>query len=55
MSGWSAFAVLGLATIDAQTTGWGLPAFILTWFACTGGSALAFRQLYPPEIDLPLP
>lgn len=55
MSGWSAFVVLGLAAFDAQTTGWGLAAYALAWLACMGASALAFRQLYPPEIDLPLP
>lgn len=55
MSGWSGFAVLGLAAFDGQTTGWAPSAFILTWLACVGGASLAFRQLYPPEFELPLP
>ncbi len=55
MSGWSAFAVLGLAAFDAHTKGWGPAAYVLTWFACMGGSALVFRALYPPEVELPLP
>jgi hypothetical protein len=55
MSGWSGFAVLGLAAFDAQTTGWGPAAYVLTWLFCVGGAALAFRQLYPPEFELPLP
>lgn len=55
MSGWSGFAVLGLAHWARLTASWTLPHFALAWLMCIGISALLFKMLYPPEVDLPLP
>ena len=54
MSGWSAFAVMGLA-YWLGVLSWSPPAFALIWCACVGVSAPLFKHLYPPEVDLPLP
>lgn len=55
MSGWSAFAVMGLAHWAGRLPSWGLPLYALIWCACVGVSAPLFKHLYPPEVDLPLP
>ena len=55
MSGWSAFAVLGLARLDGMTAHWTFTRYPLVWLVCVSVSALIYKTLYPPQIDLPLP
>ena len=54
MSGWSAFVVLGVAHMDGMTL-WTPTRYPLVWCMCVAVSALIFKTLYPPHIDLPLP
>lgn len=54
MSGWSAFVVLGVAYIDGIVK-WTIPHYALVWCACVSVSALIYKSLYPPTVDLPLP
>jgi len=54
MSGWSAFVVLGVAHVDGLMT-WTISRYPLVWCACVGVSALIYKTLYPPTVDLPLP
>lgn len=54
MSGWSAFVVLGIAHIDGIVK-WTVPHYALMWFVCVAVSALIYKSLYPPHVDLPLP
>jgi hypothetical protein len=55
MSGWSAMAVLLLARADGVVAHWTLTRYPLVWLACVSVSALTFKTLYPPTVDLPLP
>lgn len=55
MSGWSAFAVLGLAHLDGRLAGWSSGLGALAWLVCVGVAAPLFNLLYPPEVELPLP
>lgn len=54
MSGWSAFAVLGIAHVDGIMK-WTVPHYALVWLVCVSVSALIYKTLYPPTVDLPLP
>lgn len=55
MSGWSGFAVLGLAYSAGMLAGHSLPFIALTWLAALSISAPIFKFLYPPEIEIELP
>ena len=55
MSGWSAFAVLALAHVDGMSAHWNFTRYPLVWLVCVGVSALIYKTLYPPTVDLPLP
>lgn len=55
MSGWSAFAVLTLAEIDGLVAHWNITRYALAWLVCVSVSALIYKALYPPAVELPLP
>lgn len=55
MSGHSAFVVLAIARFDGMNTHWNLTRYPLVWLVCVSVSALIFKTLYPPTVDLPLP
>ena len=55
MSGWCGFVVLGLAHVDGMVAHWTFTRYPLTWLVCVSVSALIYKTLYPPQIDLPLP
>ena len=55
MSGWCAFAVLAVARLDGVTAHWTFTHYPLVWCVCVSISALIYKTLYPPQIDLPLP
>lgn len=55
MSGWSAFAALSGAFLEGWLEGFGITDLILAWLALLPVSAVAFRVLYPPAVDIRLP
>lgn len=55
MGGWSAFIVLWHAHFDGLSAHWTLTRYPLVWLVCVSVSALIFKTLYPPTVDLPLP
>lgn len=54
MSGWSGFIVIGFAH-GTEFIRWELCDLPLLWLALVGIAAPVFKQLYPPDIELPLP
>jgi hypothetical protein len=55
MSGWSAFAVMGLGVDAGWLEGFRVSEWILGWLALLPVSAVVFRTLYPPAVDIRLP
>lgn len=55
MSGWSSFVVLAQASHVGWVPGWNLANYSIAWCACVGAAAPIFKNVYPPEVDLPLP
>lgn len=55
MSGWCGFVVLWHAHVDGLSTHWTLTRYPLVWCVCVAVSALIYKTLYPPTVDLPLP
>jgi hypothetical protein len=55
MSGWSAFAVMALGVDAGWLEGFRVSEWILGWLALLPVSAVTFRVLYPPPVDIRLP
>lgn len=63
MAGWAGIAVLGAdyERLQAFVGGPGVSFFAqgaqvaFIWFSCIAVGALVFKQLYPPDIELPMP
>lgn len=55
MSGWSAFFVMELGRREGCFEGFTVSGWILGWLALLPVSAVTFRVLYPPAVDIRLP